>query len=158
MQTQIIEKNWDRVNNTVIFDDMITALKTKGWVPTKEEVLEAFLYSQELTAVGIYPSEYKGTSMNAFLNLPGFKDIWEGVCQVSQACWQSVKAFSKKCWVFTKNFGKAQRRRDELIDFMKSNPGAFVVAWHPEYRTYQKYIDVCGLDMALQRVEQALQS
>lgn len=147
--------SWSQVKLETIFEDMVSN-KPEGWSQTWDNWYTAVAYSRQWSAEGVYPSEYKGYTDKKVLFGFSCSETWHAVKSQAIKAWHSTVAIAKKSWHWVCRVGKARRHSEELKNFALNNPGHFVLAWNPEFRTFDAYIAWCGEALAIKRVQQAL--
>lgn len=149
------KSNWSHVRLETIFEDMVSN-KPADWSQTWDQWHTAMAYAKQWQAEGIYPSEYKGYVDKKILFGISCSDAWRAVKDQATKIWRSSMEIAKKAWHWACRIGKARRHANELEKFALNNPGHFVIAWNPEFRSFDKYVEWCGESMAIKRVQQAL--
>lgn len=151
------KKQWDKVSLDLIFADMVKAMPA-DWMPTWEEFAYAKEYANSWHAKGVYPSHFFGpiSEEMAFGACPNMRQWWDGVKSYAQAAYDFVAEKISAAWSFITTLGKARRHKSELMQFAYRNPRNFVLGWNPGYRCWDKYVEHCGLDLAIKRVQDAI--
>lgn len=155
MTKEEAKAQWAKVKLETIFEDMVSN-KPNGWSQTWDNWYTAVAYSRQWSAEGIYPSEYKGYVDKKVLFGFSCSETWRSIKSQAIKAWNGAVAIAKKAWHWVRCVGKARRHADELKNFALNNPGHFVLAWNPEFRTFDKYVEWCGEELAIKRVQQAL--
>lgn len=150
------KENWDKVNLVTIFEDMVDHAP-ENWEPSWADFYAARDYATSLNARGVYPTEYCGNYKKEVLfgAAINYKQWWNTVKSASAKCWTTAKKWTIAAWDFCRNFGKARRHKYELENFMWKNPHNFVLAWNPVFRSFDTYVEWCGEELAIKRVQQA---
>lgn len=146
---------WSHVKLETIFEDMVSN-KPEGWSQTWDQWHAAMNYSRQWNSEGIYPSEYKGYVDKKVLFGFSCSDAWNTIKDQAIKAWHSTVEIAKKAWRWACRIGKARRHEFELEKFALNNPGHFVLAWNPEFRSFDKYVEWCGEALAIKRVQRAL--
>ena len=155
MTKEEAKNQWSHVKLETIFEDMVD-LKPANWSQTWDQWHAAIAYSRQWNSEGIYPSEYKGYRDKKVLFGFSCSDAWKATKDTAIKVWRSTVSIAKKAWHWVRNVGKARRHSAELEKFALNNPGHFVLAWNPEFRTFDAYVAWCGEALAIKRVQQAL--
>lgn len=140
-------KNWNKIDNKTIFEKMVAA-QPQNWNPTEEEICEAWIASQSIFPKGIFPSEYEGPAKGAFAPLMTLTALCEATKVAVRKAIKWVSETASKLLLGAKSLYKGRRKQAELTKWMVTNPKGFVLAWHPTYRTYNKFVEWCGEDAA----------
>lgn len=156
MTKEDAKNSWDKVNLVTIFEDMVDHMPS-NWEPSWQDFYAARDYATSMNARGVYPTEYNGNYKKEVLfgASINYKQWWETVKSAGYTCWTKLKTWTITAWDFCRNFGKARRHKYELENFMWHNPHNFVLAWNPVFRSFDKYVEWCGEDLAIKRVQQA---
>lgn len=155
MTKEEAKAQWAKVKLETIFEDMVNH-KPEGWSQTWDNWYAAMAYAKQWNSEGVYPSEYKGYVDKHILFGISCPDAWKAVKSQAIKAWNSAVAIAKKAWHWVCCVGKARRHANELKNFALNNPGHFVLAWNPEFRTFDMYVSWCGEELAVKRVQQAL--
>lgn len=154
MTKEEAKANWSHVRLETIFEDMVSN-KPTDWSQTWDQWHAAVDYSRQWNSEGIYPSEYKGYVDKRTLFGISCTEAWNAVKNQAIKAWHSTVVIAKKAWHWIQRVGKARRHANELEKFALNNPGHFVIAWNPEFRSFDKYVEWCGEELAVKRVQQA---